>query len=193
MKKIVITGTIGSGKSYVSNILKTVYHLPVLDVDVVARDVRNHQAKDDIIKHFGEDIIVDGEINSKKLSSIVFQDNQKLKKLESLIHPIVYKEMLAFFDCYNDSPLVIVEHPLVYELGWEQEFDEVWLVTCDSQIALERLVNYRGYSREEAMLILDKQETNKSKAKKANRIIYNDNHTSVVKQLDNILKEENVC
>ena len=193
MKKVVITGTIGSGKSYVSNILKTSYNLPVLDVDMVAKEVRNHQAKDTIIQHFGDEIVTNGEIDPKKLGAIVFQNDQKLKELESMIHPLVYEEMLEFFHSHEYYPLVIVEHPLVFELGWEKEFDEVWLITCDPEVAIERLTNNRGYSREEANRILSKQEDNKIKETKVDRIIYNNYHAHLVDQLKNIMKEENIC
>jgi len=193
MKKIAITGTIGSGKSYVSNLIKKNYHFPILDVDVVAKQVRSHQARNQIIHYFGKQILTNKEIDPKKLGAIIFQDDQKRKALEAMIHPAVYEEILKFMDVHQSSKLIFVEHPLVYELGWEHLFDEIWLVTCDPKVAIQRLIEYRGYNKEQAIQILSKQEENESKQKKANRMIYNDYEESLIKQLNTIMKEEQVC
>lgn len=193
MKKIVITGTIGSGKSYVSERLRKQYNVPVLDIDVAAKTVRDTQAKQQIIDAFGEAIVVNGTIDPKRLAAIVFQDDKKLRRLEQITHPFIYERMQAFFDEHQTAKLLVVEHPLVFELGWESEFDEVWLVTCKQEIAIKRLIAHRGYRYEEAVRILAQQQENSTKMKKVSHVIYNDDEHNVNEQIQKIMKAEGIC
>lgn len=188
MIKIGLTGTIGSGKTYVAKIMEE-YDIPVLDLDKVAKDIRNNEAKADIIAYFGNEILTSEQIDPKKLGAIVFADNQKKKKLESFIHPLVIEKMLAFFDAHEHYKYVVVEQAILFELGWEKYFDEIWLVTCSQDVALERLMKYRNLEKPRALQILNNQQTNDSKMKYVDEVIYNDADEQAIKnQLDSIFK-----
>ncbi|MDH6366443.1 MULTISPECIES: dephospho-CoA kinase [unclassified Breznakia] len=187
MRKVVISGTIGSGKTYISNILKE-RGVPVLCLDEVAAHIRDTQAKADIIEAFGQDILTNDEIDRKKLGNIVFASKQAKRQLESFIHPKVLVEMQAFFKKHTQAPICVVEVANVHEFGWEVYFDEVWIVTCDDAVAIERLMKQRGYSKEYANTVLNAQKKFMPTAQQVSAYIYNNPGDDVVSQLDTLLE-----
>ncbi|MDF9838706.1 MULTISPECIES: dephospho-CoA kinase [unclassified Breznakia] len=190
MIKIGITGTIGSGKSYVANLLNE-YDIPVLDLDKVAKEVRNNEAKKEIIAYFGDAILTEGNINPKKLSNIIFENDTARKKLESFIHPFVLEKMNDFFISNKTYEYVAVEQAILFELGWEKYFDQIWLVDCSKKIAIDRLIKFRGYEKATAEAIMNTQFSNIEKRKLADYVIINnDGKDSLYKQIDKILKKE---
>ena len=126
-----LTGGIASGKSTVSRLLSTKHKFPIVDADVIARDVvqPGTSAYARIVKQFGEDIVLrDGslQIDRKKLGSVVFRDAEKRKVLNSIVHPAVRWAMLSAVlklwmhgesVCILDVPL-LVEANLWKMVGW---------------------------------------------------------------------------
>lgn len=180
MIKVGLTGTIGSGKSQVAQILKQ-QGIPVLDLDVVAAQVREASSKQ-IIACFGEQITVDGVIDRNKLAKLIFTDEYKRKQLEAIIHPQVLQNMQRFFQEHQKQALVVVEQALLFELGWEKYYDEVWLVDASHEVAMERLIKYRGYEKELAISILDKQQSNEQKKDKVKYCIENNGTIDILKK-----------
>lgn len=183
MKKIAVTGIIGSGKSYVTNMIK-MKGIVVLDLDDVAKHVREHDALESIESNFGTS-------NPKLISKLVFNDPNKLQKLNEIMHPLILKRMRDFFESHSNLDIVVVEVPLLYELGWEKYFDQVWVVACDQKTTIERLVNYRHYDVDIAIKISENQQDLNDKIKKADYVIYNnidESQESLSKQIDKGLK-----
>lgn len=176
MIKIAITGTIGSGKSFVGKIIKE-KGFSVLDLDKTAKEVRDNEAKKSIIDLFGSD-------DPKVVSDKVFKNPNYLNKLNELMHPLILKRMISFFDQNMNNPFVFVEVPLLYELGWEKYFDYSWCVSCNQQTTIERLVNYRGYSIDRAIEISETQLSDNEKVSRADFVIENNIDSTV----DNIQK-----
>jgi dephospho-CoA kinase len=126
-----LTGGIASGKSTVSRLLSTKHKFPIVDADVIARDVvqPGTSAYARIVTHFGEDIVLrDGslQIDRKKLGGVVFRDAEKRKVLNSIVHPAVRWAMLSAVMklwihgesvCILDVPL-LVEANLWKMVGW---------------------------------------------------------------------------
>lgn len=190
MKKIGLTGTIGSGKSYVGAILSKL-GIPVLDLDAVAKEVRNTKARAEIVAVFGSTILQDDKIDTKRLSAIVFQDKQRLQQLEAIIHPYVKETMMEYFEAHKDKEYVVVEQAILYESGWQVYYDEVWVVVCDEKVAMQRLMKYRGYSEEASKRILKVQMKNNDKQKLANHVIENNEGSeSIQRQVQRILAKE---
>lgn len=163
--KIAITGSIGSGKTEVCNYLRKLGY-DVFDCDAVNKRLLAESGFDLLYKDFG-DCFDDGVLNKQKLANLVFNDNSAKEKLESIMHPLILKELLD----REDNPL-FAEVPLLFESNWEKYFDESVLVIADEKDALERLIN-RGLSRQDASNRLKNQMSVIEKAKKATRIIYN--------------------
>ncbi len=192
MKKIAVTGTIGSGKSTVSILLRR-RHLPVFDADHYSRIClhRDHPVYAEIVKTFGTDILdEEEEIDRKKLASIVFSSEEKRFLLNGLVHPYVLAGLEKFFESHADDPLVFAEIPLLYEAGWQKYFDEVLVVTCEDDTAVKRLMEYRNFTEEDAEARLRIQISKQQQLQKADLIIHNDGS---LKELDQavgaILKE----
>lgn len=158
-KRIGLTAGIGCGKSLVVQFLKEL-GVPTLDVDQVVHqlyqgDPELHQQ---IRSMFGPEVFrPDGTIDRKAIGRIVFQTPALRKQLESLIHPKVRQQMNQFFETHAQAPLAVAEIPLLFESKMVPLFDEVWVVKATAEQQVERLMAYKGYSREEAMARIQSQ------------------------------------
>lgn len=193
MKKIAITGTIGSGKSTVAILLRR-KGFPVFDADSYAKSCyrKNHPLYQDLIHTFSEEILDEQkEISKQKLAQIVFSHEDKRKQLNELVHPYVKEGLLNFFELNKEKKVIFAEVPLLYEVGWETLFNQVLLVTCEDEIAIERLQEYRNFTREEALKRLETQVDKTEQIEKAN-IVINNNGTIVElnELLDKMIKVE---
>lgn len=125
MHKVVgLTGGIASGKSTVSKLLRDKHNIPIIDADVLAREVvePGKPAYHKIIRQFGHDIILNdgtGKLDRKKLGDIVFADHDKRQVLNGIVHPAVRKAMLAaVVKCWlHGERVCIVDVPLLIETG----------------------------------------------------------------------------
>lgn len=123
--KIAVTGGIGSGKSTVCEIIKDLGY-PVISCDEIYKTLLNHpKFLEKIAAEFGYGVIKNGELNRTKLSSIVFANEEKLKKLNDITHPDIMKKL--FTQCKKHK-ICFCEVPLLFESGNEKNFDEVIVV-----------------------------------------------------------------
>lgn len=145
IKWIAITGTIGSGKSAVVTYLKA-KNYPVFDCDKIAHQCyeKGEKAYYQMIETFSEQILKDdGTIDRLKVAQLVFNDPEKKKILENILHPQILEKLFeAKKQC--KAKLMFVEVPLLFEVNWQCYFDENWLVTCDEKIIVERLKSNRA-------------------------------------------------
>jgi dephospho-CoA kinase len=121
----------------------------------------------------------------------VFADPVARKDLEAIVHPAVYRAMTAgirAFELLGDSPLVIVDIPLLYETGAEKQFDAVIATVCPPETQIARLVG-RGLSEADARLRLAAQWTAEEKASRANFVIRTDgSYEDTGRQVDDVLR-----
>ena len=192
MKKIGITGTIGAGKTTVSILLRR-RRLPVFDCDQYARILyqKTNPCYGEMVRAFSEDILDEfGEIDRKKLAAIVFQDEEKRKLLNSITHPAVTRGMKTYFENHREDPLVFAEVPLLAECGLADWFDEVILVTCSEETAVKRMMEDRGYGKEEALRRLRAHLDQEEKRRYATILIENDGSIrDLDRSLGRILKD----
>lgn len=182
VKKIAITGTIASGKSTFCNIIRQMGY-PVFDSDNYAKLVyhKNNPIYNEIVKLFKEEILDENrEINLKIVAKIIFENEYKRKELEKLIHPFVLNGINNMIEKSND--FFFAEVPLLFESGFDKYFDEIILVTCDKEIALERCIKDRGYTKEEALSRLNSQIDAKYKIERADYVVYNNGTISDLKK-----------
>ena len=133
MLKIGVTGGIGSGKSTVCEIFKTL-GIPVFNADEAGRVLTdgNKEVKDKIRTAFGSEIF-DGEVlNRRKLAEIVFEDEEKLKQLNSIIHPAVGKAYKDWVESISDKPYCLKEAAILFESGSNKGLDKVIVVLSTS-------------------------------------------------------------
>lgn len=192
-----LTGSIGTGKSMISEQFRTL-QIPVVDADVIAREVvePGKSAYDSIVELFGEDILHDDKtLNRQALGSIVFQDETKRKQLNNIIHPAIRKEMLEQRDDYvsQGASCVVLDIPLLYESKLTHFVDKVLVVTVEPGVQLQRILDRDKMSEEEALRRIQSQIPVAEKAEIADAVI--DNNGSIedsYEQLDTVLTKWNV-
>ena len=149
MKKIGVTGGIGSGKTYVASVFQSL-GIPIFNADIQAKKLMTSSRR--LIKlvkeEFGNDIYKDSDLNKEKLASIVFSDSDKLQKLNSLVHPIV-KEELNNWCKKQTSPYVIKEAAILFESNSHIGLDAVICVSAPFDLRMKRLLNRDDYSEKE--------------------------------------------
>lgn len=177
-KVIGITGGIATGKSTaVAYLIEKGY--PVIDADLLAREVvaPGSAGLAAIQKTFGDELIVNGELDRQRLGNIVFGDKEKREMLNAIVHPQVYALMKKRIG-EAESPIVFVDSPLLLE-GLEKakqygiSFDEIWLVDLDEDQQLSRLMARNGFTTEEAKQRMRAQWSMEIKRKMADVIIDN--------------------
>jgi dephospho-CoA kinase len=164
IKVLGICGGIGSGKSSACEMLVSELNcLAHIDSDTVAHSVYefNSPALHDVVNGFGSDILISfsGEIDRKKLGSIVFADNDAMKRLERIVWPHVKTKIMHQIEIIksdqtneksNKIPIIVVEAAVLLDAEWTDFLDGIWVVTSSQQVALQRLQNTRGLSTDDA-------------------------------------------
>ena len=148
-----VTGGIGCGKSSVCSILID-RGIRVLDADEISKDVTltDGIAVPAIAEAFGTKAIdKNGAMNRKYISSIVFNDNSKLDLLSSIIHKYVFEyiESELLKEREKGTKCVVLDVPIPVKNGFVSNCNQIWVVTCDDNVRLERLIA-RNMTREEA-------------------------------------------
>lgn len=181
-KVLGVCGGIGSGKSSASKLLVSEWKcLAHLDADSIAHSVYSpgSQAVRDIVDAFGKDILEDNNdknknniesIDRKRLGAIVFSDRNAMAKLERLVWPHVKTLLLERIDVVKSEwqekqnnediiPVVVLEAAVLLDAEWDDILDGIWAVTTPRKMAVQRLMDTRGLSREESEKRLDAQES----------------------------------
>jgi len=196
--KIGLTGGIASGKTTVCNLFKDL-SVEIIDADVISHELskKGGAAFEEIIEAFEDEIIGnDGELDRKKLRSIVFNDNAKKKILEKIIHPKVLFSINEKIKA-SQSDYLIISVPLMIETGMNAMMDRVLLIDCNVETQIERLCQRDQTSREEAIKIIESQASIESKRELSDDRIINNNETSIeeltlkVKELDDFYRNLN--
>ena len=178
MLKIGLTGGIGSGKSSVSNILKS-WNAHIFDADIVSKTILNHNesAQNEVITEFGTDVIgSEGMIDKKKLSRIVFHDEDHQIKLNAIIHPYVFSEIDKEFETIltkGENELFVVDAALIYESGADTHMDYVVVVTSHLGLKIERVLAKGELSRREFLERAELQWPDEEKIQLADFVIQN--------------------
>jgi dephospho-CoA kinase len=169
-----LTGNIACGKSTVLRRLSELGTYTI-DADAAIHTILKHDgpAYKPVVAEFGKSILQpDGEIDRRALGKIVFSDPRKLRRLEEIEHPIVRRYI---DDLIKDAPAPVVALDAIklIEAGWADKCDTVWVVTCTRAQQLDRLMQTRDYSREEADMRIDAQSPQQAKIDRADTVIDN--------------------
>ena len=175
MKIIGLTGGIGSGKSTVLELFK-ILGVKTYSADESAKKLVNTDPYlINLIKSsFGENIYDKGQLNSKKLSKIVFEDTEKLKLLNSIIHPVVAKDFKLFLNSNNED-YIVKEAAIIFETKSENNYDKIIFIQSPLEIRIERVINRDNISREEVMKRINNQIDENLIIDKCDYVIRNEN------------------
>lgn len=179
MLKVGLTGNIASGKSIVQSYLEK-KGIPVIDSDWICHRLmdENEEVIEKVTKLFeGEDIFLeDGRLGRHKIGLIVFANPEKMEALEDILHPLVEKRILDFFEENQNEEIVVATVPLLFEENMQNLFDRTILVCADKKLRLQRLMTRRGYPLEHAIERINAQVSQEEKRNMADFIIENNNN-----------------
>jgi dephospho-CoA kinase len=190
---IALTGGIATGKPTVGNYLRSIGY-NVIDADWLSRLVSRPGWKGyvEVLKAFGNDILVSGgepftsPIDRRKVGAIVFNDPVKMKLLNDIIHPIIEEEFHAHIEILGltkEPKIFFYEIPLLFELGKDDDFREIWCTYCLPALQLERLMERNGFTEFQR---IQAQVLASDKAKRSNLVIYTDpDYPPIEEQLEN--------
>ncbi len=175
MSEFGLTGGIGSGKSAASERL-VVLGAGLVDADATVKRLQaaGEPVFDAIVSHFGDGIIgEDGELNRPALAEIVFNDADELKSLNELVHPAVRKDMAAQRKVLADShEIIVLDIPLLVE-GTPIELAGIVVVDTPTELAIERLVEFRAFTIADAKARIASQVSREDRLAKADFVVDN--------------------
>ncbi len=178
MKVIGLTGGIGSGKSTVSQFLAEL-GVAIIDADKVGHAAFKPDTEiwREVVAAFGRQMLTpEGDIDRGKLGKIVFGSSESLARLNQIMHPRIYDMVEARLEEYRRQgvDVVVLEVPLLLEVGWTQLVDEVWVTIASEATVLRRLQERTGLSEPESLARIRSQMTNEERVKHADVVINND-------------------
>jgi dephospho-CoA kinase len=178
MKTIGITGGIGSGKSTVTEFLKEKGY-PVVDADLIARKVVEPGTRvlAELVSHFGQGILqTDGTLDRNKLAEVAFSTPSNKEMLDRLTHGAILATISKQIEKLQDElnpALIFVDAALLIETGLYRIMDEVWLVTAQESLRIQRVVTRDRIDSEKVKKRIRLQMTDEQKARHAFRLINN--------------------
>jgi dephospho-CoA kinase len=155
MLRVGLTGSIGVGKSFVSSVFAEL-GCHVLDADQTARDVvaLDSSGLRDLVAAFGPEILqADGTLNRSALAGIIFADDAKRKKVNSILHPYIIAaqdETIRKWKASDPAGIAVVDAALMIESGGYKRFDKLVVVHCRPDVQVERVMKRNNLTREEA-------------------------------------------
>ena len=185
MLKVGITGGIGSGKSTVCKIFELL-SVPVYYADDEAKKIlsNNLSVKQQIVETFGSELLnTEGIIERPKLADIVFNDEIKLKKLNSIVHPAVAKHFGEWLDKHNNSPYILKEAAILFESGAHTQVDKIISVVAPEGIRISRTIKRDNITKDLVLQRINNQISDEEKIKRSNFVIHNDEQQLVIPQI----------
>lgn len=198
MKTVVITGGVGSGKTYVSHMFHGLFDIPVFHTDTVAKYVMTkiESVREDLKRLMGEHIYLeDGSLNHKLMGDVIFRHDEVRKAVEAVVHPHVLEQFekfkrlngsheYAMFECANFFEMMNV-HTIPFEKV------AIIGVTADPEARKERVRKRSGWSQEKIERVMEIQENQEDLLKKCDFVIVNDydSHPGVPESISELRKK----
>jgi len=180
-----LTGGIGSGKSTVAKVFKSL-GVPIFNSDTEAKKIINND--EEVIKQitaeFGA-VYENGKLNAQKMAEVVFDDDKLLAKINNIIHPKVAVYFERWVAENKNAPILIKEAAILIESGAYKQMDKIILVTASKQIRIERVMNRDIISENKVRDRMKAQLSDKEKLTYADFTIINDNEQLVIPQVLN--------
>ena len=188
-----ITGSIGTGKSTVSNYLISKGY-SVVDADKISKGAYNigSNGYKAILEVFGEEILnSNGEVDRKKIKKIVFDNSNMLQRLNMAIHPIIINEIEKEIEILLESQnVVFLDAPLLLETELHKKVNKIIVVICDKNEQINRIIKRDKITADMAISIINSQMSIDEKLKFADYIVYNNSTIeNLYSQVDEIILE----
>ncbi|MCM3513970.1 dephospho-CoA kinase [Nocardioides sp. P86] len=173
--RVGLTGGVASGKSTVSTLLRELGAV-VIDADQLAREVveRGTPGLARVVEEFGEGLLTpEGDLDRPAMGRLVFGDEQARRRLEAIVHPLVFERYAEAEAAAGPDDLVVHDIPLLVESGRAGDFDAVVVVDAPRELQLERMVAHRGWTREDAESRIAAQATREQRRAVATYVVDN--------------------
>jgi len=183
MIKVGITGNMGSGKSTVAKIF-SVLKIPVYHADDEAKkflDTPEVMAR--LQATFGSSVVKDNRVDRKALAGIVFNDDQKLKELNNIIHPLVKEDYHRWCENHKDFPYTLQEAAILVESGFYRLMDKVIVVSAPEDVRISRIIERDGATRQEVLSRMQNQYSESQLRAHADFVIDNGGSNLVIPQV----------
>ncbi|SHF35343.1 dephospho-CoA kinase [Bacteroides luti] len=188
--KIGLTGGIGSGKSVVSHLLKTM-GIPVYIADDESKRITSTDSliKQQLINLLGQGVYINGVLNKNLLAAYIFSDAEHAKIVNEIIHPRVKEDFVKWVDKNSKYPVVAIESAILIEAGFTDEVDIVAMVYAPMDLRLQRLaLRDSSSSKEQILKRIQSQMDDEKKKALADIIIVNDEQIPVIPQVVELVK-----
>ncbi|MCW2785878.1 MAG: coaE [Marmoricola sp.] len=170
-----LTGGIASGKSTVSAILAELGAV-IIDADALAREVveKGSPGLEAVVAEFGPGLLTpDGDLDRPAMGTLVFGDPAARKRLEAIVHPLVFERIIDLEAQAQEGALVVHDIPLLAESGRGSTFDAVVVVDAPAQTQLERMVRDRGWTEDDAQARMAAQASREDRLAIATYVVDN--------------------
>ena len=185
-----ITGGIGSGKSFISSLLREQMNVPVYDCDAEAKRLIHEDGKirQELISLVGVNVYKDGELQKNVLASYLFANQQHAQKVNAIVHPVVKDDFCKWVK-QQDAEIVAIESAILYESGFDKVVDQVLFVNAPMELRIQRAMQRDGSTRQQIEARIAMQQT-ESQMRKARYVIDNTDATreSLLRDLRQILR-----
>ena len=173
--RVGLTGGVGSGKTTVATILAEL-GATIIDGDKLAREVveKGTPGLEQVVAAFGPEVLTpEGHLDRPRLGAVVFEDADQRRRLESIVHPLIFERYAALEAATGPDDLVVHDIPLLAETGRAAEFDAVLVVDVPDETRIERMVRDRGWTRQDAEARIAAQATREDRLAIATHVIDN--------------------
>lgn len=190
MSKIIgLTGGIGSGKSTVASFFSEL-GVPVYIADSEAKKIMDYPETIREVQTIFDENVVDenGKLDRKKIASFVFNNPEKLKQLNAVIHPKVNKDFKNWLGKHQDHTYIIKEVAIIFETQSEKQFDKIILVTAPEKLRIERVMKRDNISEDEILERIKNQFPDEEKISKSDFVITNIDLKSAKKEVKKLHK-----
>lgn len=187
MLKVGLTGGIGCGKTTVANLFAE-KGVPVIDADQISHQLvePGRPAFQSIVRHFGEDVLLDGRLNRRLLKEQVFSRTDEREWLENLLHPLIYQEMQRQVEALS-APYCLLVVPLLLETGRRDFVDRLLVVDCPPEVQRQRIRIRDGLDDKAIDLILATQLSREQRLVVADDVVENVDELAVLRpQIDRL-------
>ena len=168
------------------------YGIPVFDADRETKKLytSNEELKAELIHHFGENVYTAEHLLDRKyLAQIVFNNPEKLKLLNSIVHPYTKMQSNNWFKEQYGAPFALKEAALLFESHANEGLDHVICVVAPEEVRIQRVITRDQVAREEVQKRMQSQWTQEQKQAKSDFIIHNDGIAELLPQVDAIYNE----
>lgn len=181
--KVGITGGIGSGKTTVAKVFE-VLGIPVYYADDAAKKLMN---EDELLREqlqalFGNETYVDGKLNRKYISGLVFNNEAKLAQLNAIVHPAIINDAERWMQ-QQTTPYAMKEAALIFESGAQAQLDYVIGVFAPAVVRIQRVMKRDSVTEEEVKARMEKQLDESQKMQLCDYVITNDEQEPVIPQV----------